>query len=113
MAKMRTKDKKALLIFGLVIGIPIFVIQQISEAGAWPLVIGALVVAIAWYLFAEARKHSKRLAYLRKRYSDESTVQAILKGAIWDGMSQEQLSDSNGRPSSIDQKYLKTKTREV
>lgn len=111
MAKLRAKDERALLAVALIVGVPVFVFQKVSEVGAWPLVIGALVVGCGGYFLAKAKKKAGRLKYLRSRYSEESTVQLIMKGSIWDGMSQDQLSDSIGRPSSIDQKYLKTKTR--
>ncbi|MGE8500062.1 MAG: hypothetical protein ACN6O6_21380 [Pseudomonas sp.] len=113
MAKMSAKDQSTLLVLGVVVGVPVLIFQKISEAGAWPVIIGALVIGVAAYLVGKHRKKANRITYLRKKYSSESTVQAILKGSIWDGMSQEQLVDSIGQPAGIDQKYLKTKTREV
>ncbi|KSM93698.1 hypothetical protein APA82_28175 [Pseudomonas aeruginosa] len=72
-----------------------------------------MVAGLAIYFFTKHRNKAARIAHLRQKYGDESVVQAILKGSIWDDMSQDQLVDSIGRPAAIDQKHLKTKTREV
>ncbi|SHM12489.1 hypothetical protein [Phytopseudomonas punonensis] len=113
MAKISTKDQQALFGLVLFIGIPLFVFQKVSEAGAWPALLGTTVSAAALYLLYRYRKRANRLKYLRSRYGDEATVQAIFNGNIWDGMTQSQLIDSISAPSAIDQKYLKTKMREV
>nr|WP_288355142.1 hypothetical protein [uncultured Pseudomonas sp.] len=113
MAKIRAKDQQALVGLALFIGIPLLIFQKVSEAGAWPMLIGATVSAATLYLLHRYRKRANRMKYLRSRYGDDATVQAIFNGNIWDGMTQAQLIDSIGGPSAIDQKYLKTKMREV
>lgn len=113
MAKISAKEQRALLFLGIFVGIPVLVFQKITDAGAWPFVLGALIVGGVSYVFIKKSQHAARIAYLRKKYSNESTVQAILKGSIWDGMSEDQVVDSIGHPAAVDQKYLKTKTREV
>ena len=56
---------------------------------------------------------SLRLSYLLEKYSDEQVIKQIMKGVIWEGMTSEQLFDSAGQPEAVDQKYLKSKSREV
>lgn len=56
---------------------------------------------------------SLRTAYLFEKYGDQSIVQAILERTIWEGMTAAQLFDSVGEPEATDQKYMKTKSREV
>ncbi len=113
MAKMSSKDQRTLLTLGVFIGVPVLLFQKITEAGAWPIIGSVLVAGLAIYFFTKHRNKAARIAHLRQKYGDESVVQAILKGSIWDDMSQDQLVDSIGRPAAIDQKHLKTKTREV
>ena len=55
----------------------------------------------------------KRIAYLRRKYSEEDIVQKILQGYFWSGQTAEQLYDSLGPPVDVDSKMLKTKTKEV
>ena len=54
-----------------------------------------------------------RLSYLLEKHSDTQLVSRIMSGAIWENMTSEQLYDSVGQPESVDQKYLKSKSREV
>lgn len=113
MAKISSKDQRALLVLGAIIVVPVLIFQKITEAGAWPLIIGILVIAVAAYLIVTHQNKANRLSLLRQKYGDEFIVQKILAGTVWDGMSQDQLIDSIGRPAAVDQKHLKTKTREV
>jgi len=53
------------------------------------------------------------LSYLRDKYQDEGIVQNIYVGYFWQGQTAEQLKDSLGPPAAVDNKLLKTKTREV
>lgn len=109
----RTKKTDALIGGAvLIIGIPMFVGQKITDAGAWPIIIiGALGIA-ACLIYVNHRKKAARLAYLQSMY-DEATVQRILNGDVWHGMTSGQLLDSLGKPHAVDQKHLKTKTREI
>ncbi|MFK2918962.1 DUF2845 domain-containing protein [Dyella koreensis] len=58
-------------------------------------------------------KKQQRLAYLREKYQDEDIVQKVFAGEFWRGQTEEQLRDSLGAPVAIDNKLLKTMTREV
>jgi hypothetical protein len=74
----------------------------------------AIVVAIiVWIAASRSAKRRARLRYLRDKYQDEVVVQRILGGQIWHSQSIEQLKDSIGEPLAVDQKTLKTKTREI
>lgn len=61
----------------------------------------------------KAEELELRTAYLAEKYKDDSIVQAILSQKIWEGMTAAHLFDSIGEPEAIDQKYMKTKSREV
>lgn len=50
---------------------------------------------------------------LMEKYGDESLVDQLMKGIFWQGQPEGQLLDSLGKPLDIDQKVLKTKTKEV
>ncbi|MDH0120839.1 hypothetical protein N7325_13555 [Stutzerimonas stutzeri] len=113
MAKISSKDQRALLFLGVIVGVPVLVFQKISEAGAWPLILGIVIIGVAAYLMVTHKNKANRLSMLRQKYGDESIVQKILSGTVWVEMSQDQLIDSIGSPAAIDQKHLKTKTREV
>ncbi|PMY37311.1 hypothetical protein C1Y35_19690 [Pseudomonas sp. GW456-L14] len=61
----------------------------------------------------KAEELTLRTAYLSEKYGNDAVVQAILSQKIWEGMTAAQLFDSAGEPEAIDQKYMKTKSREV
>lgn len=65
----------------------------------------------------ERQRKSEELAlrtdYLSEKYADQSIVQAILDQKIWEGMTAAHLFDSAGEPETIDQKYMKNKSREI
>lgn len=65
------------------------------------------------FILSKHLQKQKRLAYLRDKYHDEEIVQKINGGYFWEGQTEEQLRDSLGEPSAIDNKLLKTMTREV
>ncbi len=48
-----------------------------------------------------------------QKYGDEKLVDRLMKGMFWQGQLKGELIDSIGKPLDIDQKVLKTKTKEV
>lgn len=48
-----------------------------------------------------------------KKYNNEEIVDLIMSKSFWQGQTEEQLIDSLGKPLDIDQKVLKTKTKET
>lgn len=77
----------------------------------FPLVACTTVVVAVISLNVIQRK--KRLEYLRNRYGSEEIAKLIVQRKFWQGQTSEQLTDSLGNPLSVDQKILKSKTREV
>lgn len=69
------------------------------------IVIGAIVIA--------QMMRAARRAELMKKYNDAALVDRLMRRMFWEGQTQEQLIDSIGRPVQIDQKVLKSKTREI
>jgi len=61
----------------------------------------------------QAEELALRIAYLTEKYTDKIIVQAILDQKIWEGMTAGHLFDSAGEPETIDQKYMKNKSREI
>ncbi|HIF9099889.1 TPA: DUF2845 domain-containing protein [Photobacterium damselae] len=58
-------------------------------------------------------KATKRRAYLMNKYRDHALVEKLMQKTFWQGQTEDQLFDSLGKPCDIDQKVLKTKTKEV
>lgn len=69
--------------------------------------IAAIVIAI---VLIRNFKTKKRRNFLLNKYKDDSIVDRIMKELIWQGMSEEQLIDSWGKPIAKDHKVYKTKT---
>lgn len=59
------------------------------------------------------RAYRRRRRHLTERYGDPEIADRIMKCVLWKGETQEQLTESLGQPADIDQKVLKTKTKEV
>jgi len=69
--------------------------------------LGLLILVVCVWAYRRRRRH------LIERYGDPAIARQIMKCVIWKGETQEQLLESLGRPADIDQKVLKTKTKEV
>jgi hypothetical protein len=75
-----------------------------------------VAVLIAWGLISShlsKRRREQRRAALLAKYNDPNLVDKIMGRTFWQGQTQEQLLDSLGQPVDIDQKVLKTKTKET
>lgn len=70
-----------------------------------------LVVAL-WLAF-RANSKKKRRGELLTKYGDPKIVEMILSRSVWQGQTHSQLVDSLGRPLDVDQKVLKSKTKEI
>jgi hypothetical protein len=97
----------------IIVAIPIYVAAKIFESVGWVIPVVAVITAIALYGWYRQRQKTKRLEYLRGKYHDEELVQKIFNGYFWQGQTAEQLEDSLGRPVAVDDKRLKTKTKEI
>lgn len=71
-----------------------------------------VLVLAAWVLISSYNTKKRREALLKK-YGDAEVVTRIMKKMFWQGQTHEQLLDSLGRPLDIDEKVLKTKTKQV
>jgi hypothetical protein len=83
---------------------------------SWIIGIGIAVAIIAlasWSARVSEKQRQLRRASLIQKYGNESIADRIMAKRFWVDMTQEQLLDSLGRPLDIDQKVLKTKTKEI
>ncbi|MCW8965782.1 MAG: DUF2845 domain-containing protein [Candidatus Pacearchaeota archaeon] len=71
--------------------------------------------ALAVIVMVVYRHYTKkwRKERLMKKYKNTETVELIMSRSFWQGQTEEQLVDSLGKPLDIDQKVLKTKTKEI
>ncbi len=76
------------------------------------LVIG-IVACVICIVLIKAYANRKRREHLTEKYNDAEVVDKIMRKVIWQGMSEDQLIDSWGRPAAKDQKLYKTKTTEI
>ena len=72
-----------------------------------------LIALIAIVIFAWWGLRALRRKRLMEKYGDPMLVERLMRREIWEGQTEEQLIDSRGGPSAIDQKILKTKTSNV
>lgn len=109
-------------------GVGVFVLYGALAAGsaifqfiaANLLGIGALLatVLIVWVWYSVVKSQRRKRAHqafvdeLNAQYAP-STVDRILCHEIWRGQTEKQLRYSRGEPDAVDQKILKTKTKEV
>ncbi len=73
------------------------------------LVVVCVGLAIAYSVHANKQRRKTLLA----KYGDQAIVDMIMRRTMWQGQTEEQLIDSLGRPVDVDQKVLKTKTKEI
>ena len=66
-----------------------------------------LVCAVALWAYLQRRKQ------LTAKYGDAEIARHIMQQVVWQGETAEQLRESFGTPADIDQKVLKTKSKEV
>lgn len=113
MARRSSKTEGALIVLVIMIGLPIYLVSKVFEMTGWMTPVAILIAVILLVWFYKYSQKQKRLAYLRAKYNDEDVVQKIYTGHVWQGQSEEQLRDSLGKPNAIDNKLLKTMTREI
>ncbi|MBO9558733.1 MAG: hypothetical protein J7515_09120 [Caulobacter sp.] len=77
------------------------------EFWLWVFVVVSAVVGLTIW-----RRHARWNALMAK-YGAPEVVRAILRHDVWQGMTQEQLIDSRGRPAAVDERVYKTKTTRV
>jgi hypothetical protein len=72
-----------------------------------------VILVVAGFFVLVYYQEKARRERLMKKYRDAELVDRLMKKMIWQGQSEEQVIDSLGKPLDIDQKVLKTKTKEV
>jgi len=112
-ARRASKAEGALIVLAIVIGLPIYLASKLIGTTGWRLPVAVLVACILLVWGYKYSQKQKRLADLRAKYSDEDTVQKIYAGYFWEGQTEEQLRDALGQPDAVDNKLLKTMTREI
>ena len=71
-----------------------------------------ILVVVAFGIFSHYQTKWKR-ERLTEKYGDAELVDKLMQGMFWQGQTEEQLVDSLGKPLDIDQRVLKTKTKET
>lgn len=74
-------------------------------------IVSVLLIALLIWGYTYSKK--KQWEDLMAKYGDESLVRRLVRKQIWVGMTEHHLLDSYGRPNKVDQKVLKTKTKET
>jgi hypothetical protein len=97
----------------IVIGAVVLTVSKVVDSIGFTTVVVAAILVIVGMVWLKFAKRAKRLAYLRGKYGDESVVQHIMSKTLWQGETAEQVRDSIGLPSSMDNNLLKTRKREV
>lgn len=113
MARRNTRKEFAGLGVLIVIGAVVSTISKVVDSIGFTTVVVAAILAIVGMVWLKFAKRAKRLAYLQGKYGDESVVQHIMSKTLWQGETAEQVRDSIGLPSSMDNNLLKTRKREV
>lgn len=72
-----------------------------------------LLIIIGSMVAYDSYKTKLKRERLMEKYRDEQLVDKLMQRMFWQGQSEEQLIDSLGKPLDVDQKVLKTKTKEV
>ena len=113
MAKRMSKAESQCLTLIIMIAIPFYIASKLVETLGWPLIITIAVGSLAAIIAIQIYRNKKRRAYLWAKYQDDDLVKSIMDQSFWQGQTSEQLLDSLGKPSDIDEKVLKTKKKEI
>ena len=82
---------------------------------SWGWILLAAIAIALWIAAAALKRHrlrrlaEARFAELMKKYSDRSIVEAIMRGSVWQGMSEEQLIESGALPRTETKPFTKPK----
>jgi hypothetical protein len=77
---------------------------------AWYWWVLLLFVIVCIYKYVKIARRTERLM---TKYGDSDLVDRIMNQEIWQGQTEEQLRDSLGKPEDIEEKVMKTKTKEI
>jgi ABC-type multidrug transport system fused ATPase/permease subunit len=99
----------------IIIGIGILLAVLYWLGWQWITGIVFLIVALITFSIYASNKREKehRIALLTKYLGDIETVDKIMSHSIWEGQTTHELIDSLGEPVEVDEKILKTKSKEI
>ncbi len=72
--------------------------------------VGLLIISI---LLLISIKNKVRRSKLRSKYNDDILVEKLMQRTLWQGQTAEQVIDAIGEPKDIDERVLKTKTKQT
>jgi len=79
----------------------------------WKITIGGIMVLLTLFFVFIWGKNSIKHSRLKEKYQDEALVKKIMQRTLWQGQTAEQVIDAIGEPKDIDEKVLKTKTKQT
>jgi hypothetical protein len=107
----------------ILIGIPVFIVmksmKKIEDVGPAAIITGVVLVGIVIIGITVMQSYLRRASAQKRResllakYGDPEIVDQIMGQLLWVGATEEQLTDSIGRPHGIDVKIMKKKRRET
>ena len=118
--KMSKKESERMFIILVVTGIVWLAIMftEAFNSGESIIILGIMIATIFIIFKFLSWKKSNRLLMekrqqLMEKYNDEEIVDNIMNQTIWHGETTDQIVDSLGKAEDIDQKSLRTKTKEI
>lgn len=113
---MKRKEANALA-FIIVVIIPAMIILSIvisitKEIGL-VFSISIIFIALVGYFVFKTQNQKRRFSGLVGKYGSEEIAKNIIDGRFWQGQTSEQLLESLGRPVEIEDKVLKSKSRQL
>lgn len=108
-----TRGETGLLLALVGAGVALAFPASSAEAAAFYVALIVLVLVAALVVAARVALRKRRIGALLAKHGDPQVVDRIMKASIWVGQTTEQLTDAIGRPVDVDEKVLKTKTKEV
>lgn len=113
MGRRITKARSAALVWLMIVGAIVGSIIKVAESiGAATLIVVTACI-LGLHFWSKRKRHADRLKHLMDKYQNEELVSKIMSGYFWEGQTSEQLMGSIGQPIEVDDKYLKTKHKQV
>jgi hypothetical protein len=78
-----------------------------------PFIITAIVTVLVLVAAGAIWGYRQRRKHLVEKYGDAEIARRMMRGVIWQGETREQLLESLGKPVNIDERVLKTKSKEI
>lgn len=79
----------------------------------WKITLGGIMILIILLALIYWIKIALKRSMLIKKYQDENLANKIMQRTLWQGQTAEQLIDAIGEPKDVDEKVLKTKTKQT